>query len=156
MRIPHSPPESGISFNSAMTPMIDVVFQLLIFFVCAAIGQRIEFDAPADLSGGSTNAAQIQQRKELLDPVWVLLRLSDGQTKTLVQLNREGPVFEDVAEFQANLNALAELGREEIPVILDIAPEVPAGDMLTIYDICRQARFQEILFATQAPPPEGK
>ena len=134
-----------------MTPMIDVVFLLLIFFVCAAIGQRIEYSAPADTSGGSMDAVRMEEREEILEPVWLYLRRSDDRQRTVVQLNRGGTTYEDLSEFKTSLSNLAELGREEIPVILDIQPDVPAGDMLVIYDICRQARFQEIRFAANAP-----
>jgi len=151
MRIPRYHQETSIRSNSAMTPMIDVVFLLLIFFVCASIGQRIEFSAPADTSGGSVDSTTIEKPDQILDPVWIILQRNAEQTKTTVQLNREGERYEDFAQFKTSLDTIAEFGREEIPVILDIADDVPAGDMLIIYALCRQARFQEIRFATDAP-----
>ena len=42
-----------------MTPLIDVVFLLLIFFVCASTGQIRESLLPTELSGGSIESAAV-------------------------------------------------------------------------------------------------
>ena len=42
--------------NESMTPMIDVVFLLLVFFVCASVGQKPDSLLPAELSTGETEA----------------------------------------------------------------------------------------------------
>ena len=39
----------------------------------------------------------------------------------------------------------------EIPVILDIEPKVPLGDMIHVYDIARAAGFESINFAIDRP-----
>ena len=45
--------------NNSMTPMIDVIFQLLIFFVCASAGQTLESHLPTELAAGTTESAVI-------------------------------------------------------------------------------------------------
>ena len=42
-----------------MTPMIDVVFLLLIFFVCASIGQIPESLLPTPLNSGSIDSIRV-------------------------------------------------------------------------------------------------
>ena len=49
MRVPHSHSDR-INFDVKMTPMIDVVFLLLIFFVCTASFQIAEALLPAPLA----------------------------------------------------------------------------------------------------------
>jgi biopolymer transport protein ExbD len=36
-------------------------------------------------------------------------------------------------------------------VILDIDDEVPVGDMIHVYDLCRAAGYQSISFAAEPP-----
>ena len=43
-----------------MTPMIDVVFQLLIFFVVASTGQVAEALLPTELAASGTAAAPVR------------------------------------------------------------------------------------------------
>ena len=54
MRIP-SQRRSSLD-NESMTPMIDVVFLLLVFFVCASVGQKPDRLLPAELSAGTTES----------------------------------------------------------------------------------------------------
>ena len=50
--------------DNSMTPMIDVVFLLLIFFICASVGQRSEALLPTQLAeGGAVPAAEMVQQK---------------------------------------------------------------------------------------------
>ena len=35
-----------------------------------------------------------------------------------------------------------------LPVILDVGGEVPLGDMIDVYDLCRLVRFERIEFAS--------
>ena len=54
VEVPTQHRRDGDLNGGAMTPMIDVVFLLLVFFVCASIGQAPEVLLPAELSVGST------------------------------------------------------------------------------------------------------
>ena len=57
MRIPtsHRHADAG-TIDQAMTPMIDVVFLLLIFFVCASVGQTADSLLPTELAAGGVAA----------------------------------------------------------------------------------------------------
>tara|TARA_R110002072_G_scaffold13481_2_gene56818 strand:- start:10294 stop:10704 length:411 start_codon:yes stop_codon:yes gene_type:complete len=136
-----------------MTPMIDVVFLLLIFFVCASIGQIRESTLPTPLAAGSIEAADSIEAPKPLGEVWVrLVRRGAGEgAVTTAEVNSQ--VYEDWNRLRGTLRELASIA-PEIPVILDIGQSVPVGDFVDIYDTCRSAGFDNIQFATAPQPPD--
>lgn len=151
MRIPVSHQQSRERDDSFMTPMIDVVFLLLIFFVCASTGQIRESSLPTPLAAGSIEAADSIESPKPLGDVWVrLVRQGAGQDAvTTAEVNHQ--MYDDWDSLRGTLRELAGIA-PEIPVILDIAHGVPVGDFVDIYDTCRTAGFENIQFAT-APQP---
>lgn len=131
--------------QTAMTPLIDVVFQLLIFFICASTGHMRELLLRADLHSGAVGAASAPDQELPLGEVWI--RLKRTADKTAVFL--EGREFTDLNELDSTLRSLA-AAAVEIPVILDIADDVPLGDVIHVYDRCRAARFRSVNFAADA------
>ena len=137
--------------DSFITPMIDVVFLLLIFFVCASVGQVQESLLPTPLSAGSVESAAAVEAPTPLGNVWVKLTRTErrpGEETTRAELNDR--LYDDWTSLRATLTELAEVA-PEIPVILDIASGVPVGDFVDIYDTCRAAGFNTVNFATEAP-----
>ena len=132
--------------------MIDMVFLLLIFFVCASVGSVRESLLPTQFAAGSLESTQEAPAPRPLGEVWLLLRQSEAG-RTVVQVNRGGEEYEDLGRLTQTLAALAGTA-QEIPVILDVEPDVPLGEMIHVYDACRAAGFQSINFAAdpqQAP-----
>ena len=149
MKIPSSKDHQSAGDQSTMTPMIDVVFLLLIFFVCAAAGQIRESSLSTDLTSGSIETTTPETTpEEQPDPVWLYLKRTPAENKTTVRVNQGGVEYEDLNLLRENLMALGDLAREEIPIILDIEKQVPAKDLIAVYDACREADFQTIKFAT--------
>jgi len=146
MRIPTHHDRDDDRDDQSMTPMIDVVFLLLIFFVCASVGQIRESLLPTELSAGTIESDAVVERPKPLGEVWLHLRRTDD-LRTVTELN--GSEYRDFASLKANLIELAQLA-PEIPVILDIEPDVPLGDLIRVYDTCRAAEFQSINFAAEA------
>jgi biopolymer transport protein ExbD len=139
-----------------MTPMIDVVFQLLIFFVIASTGQIAESLLPTQLpaEGAVTSLTPRTERESWADEVFVQLT-RDDRDRTLADLN--GTVYDDLERLTVVLSALAEISREN-PIILQIDAAVPLGDVIRIYDACRSAGFESINFAADPdaiPAPPG-
>jgi biopolymer transport protein ExbD len=60
-----------------------------------------------------------------------------------------GTEYASFDALQTTLRALAEV-QPESPVILDIAPDVAAGEMIRVYDTCRAAGFVSINFNAQS------
>jgi len=144
MRIPTSKRGRSEMATAAMTPLIDIVFQLLIFFICASIGHLREEILPTDFAAGSVRDAA-EPVEQPLGEVWIKLAWDGRQTVPTV----EGTAYPDWPRLTAVLTALAETAAE-IPVILDIAGDVPVGDALRVYDACRAAGFQSLSFAAEA------
>ncbi|MDA0807540.1 MAG: biopolymer transporter ExbD [Planctomycetota bacterium] len=153
MRIPVSHQHSREADDSFMTPMIDVVFLLLIFFVCASIGQIRESTLPTPLAAGSIEAADAVEAPKPLGEVWVRLtrRGAGEEAVTTAEVNNQ--LYEDWDRLRGTLRELANVA-PEIPVILDIGQSVPVGDFVDIYDTCRSAGFDSIQFAA-APQPSA-
>lgn len=132
--------------DSFMTPMIDVVFLLLIFFVLASAGQVKESHMETPLSGGSIETTEQVDVPKPLGEVMIKLTLSDVTGRTLAELNEQQ--FDDWNELRGTLRQLAAVA-PEIPVTLDIAQGVPVGDFIDIYDTCRAANFDTIRWAAR-------
>lgn len=153
MRIPASHYRSDRDRDQGvMTPMIDVVFLLLVFFVVAAAGQVQESVMPTRLPdvGASmeTQVPVVEDREVWADQVWVKLTYDEAAGRTSADVN--GTVYDDLTRLTDVLSALGELSTES-PIVLDIAGPVPWGDVITVWDACRAAGFESINFAADAP-----
>ena len=147
MRVPSSQRSREIQFDQAMTPMIDCVFLLLIFFVCASVGRMAESLMSVDLSSGSIASAEakpIEEKPTWVTDVWLKLNWDPTAERTVVEMN--GREFTRFEPLEADLNNLAELSPES-PIILDIEGRVPAGDVIRVDDACRAAGFESINYA---------
>jgi biopolymer transport protein ExbD len=145
MKLPARARTLGLVDQSTMTPLIDVVFLLLIFFICASTGPIREWLLPLDFSRGQTGAADATEAPLPLGEVWLRLRpQADGRTVVDVQ----GTVYDDWDQLQTVLLELA-AAAVEIPVILQIHDDVPMGDVIRLQDLCRTAGFSNLNFATR-------
>ena len=152
MRIPASHYRSDRDRDQGvMTPMIDVVFLLLVFFVVAAAGQVQESVMPTKLPevGASveTPVPVVEDREIWADQVWVKLMFDEG-SGTSADVN--GTVYDDLTRLTDVLSQLGDLSSGS-PIVLDIAGPVPWGDVIYVWDSCRAAGFESINFAADAP-----
>jgi biopolymer transport protein ExbD len=153
MRIPVSHQHSRENDDSFMTPMIDVVFLLLIFFVCASVGQIRESTLATPLAAGSVEAVDPVESPKPLGEVWVRLARRGAGEGAVTTAEVNNLLYDDWDRLRGTLRELASVA-PEIPVILDIGQSVPVGDFVDIYDTCRSAGFDNIQFAT-APQPSA-
>ena len=148
MRRPQYQHSIQSSFDINMTPMIDVVFQLLIFFVCTTNFQVMEELLPSNLLGpGSVAAAKIPPELEDLDEVVIKLTVEQGLPRWRVNER----TYTRGNELRGVLGSLAQLSRH-LPVVLDISPDVAMGNVIDLYDVCRLAGFGKIQFAAGVKP----
>ena len=127
-----------------MTPMIDVIFLLLIFFVCTASFRPPEQILPTRLSlpGAITSAVKIDQDLEDLEKIVVkVLWRGDGPGW---QINERD--YGQLADVRQVLEAVKGV-RIDLPVILDVEGAVPMKDVIDVYDLCRQVGFERVQFA---------
>jgi biopolymer transport protein ExbD len=148
MRVPSHRSDRDES-SAAMTPMIDVVFLLLIFFVCAAVGVVQESVLATDLA--ATGAVISPEEQPERDPwtveVWLKLRLDAAGRRLLVDMN--GTVYDDLDRLEGQLRQLSGVDASN-PVILDIDATVPIGLVIDVYDRCRRAGLESVNFAADA------
>jgi biopolymer transport protein ExbD len=79
-----------------------------------------------------------------LERIIVRATRADGTTDWVVN---ERPC-DTLAEVRQVLRAASKIDRS-LPVILDVAGDVPLGDMIDVYDLCRLEAFKKIQFAAE-------
>ena len=133
------------NLDSAMTPMIDVVFLLLVFFVWTASFQIIEQILPSQMS-----AQMCSEPVDLVEPPPekdfddVVIRIGwEGQQPTW-RLNDVPVASLDSLRDQLSTIARAKL---DAPVILHPDPLVPLGPVIEVYDLAKLAGFEKVSFA---------
>jgi biopolymer transport protein ExbD len=129
-----------------MTPMIDVIFLLLIFFVWTASFQIAEQVLPTALSEAAnaspTPADELPPLEEDFDRVLLRVLWIGGQPAWRVndiELTRWPQV-------RAQLELIAGIKRD-VPVVLHPDPGVPLGHVIDLYDVARLVGFEQIQFA---------
>ena len=127
-----------------MTPMIDVVFLLLVFFVWTA-----SFERPENLLATSLAAAGSGEDVEDFDPppedlTHIEVRIDWRENRPSWTIHqRQLASLADVAQ---TLRGAAEIDNS-LPVILVVNGPVPMGNVIDIYDLSRDAGFVKIEFA---------
>jgi biopolymer transport protein ExbD len=142
---------SETDLDTAMTPMIDVVFLLLVFFVWTASFQIVEQILPSEMSEliGSDSAENVEPPppKDFDD---IVVRIGwDGQTANW-KINDQG--LPSLAAVGQQLKTIAEI-QVEATVILRPEPVVPLGNVIEAYDIAKLAGFEQISFAVNPQGP---
>ncbi len=134
------------SLEVKMTPMIDVVFLLLVFFVWTSSFQTPEFDLPSSLAeapgGGSELNPEDTQQIEAFDEI--VVKLIEKNSVTVIQLN--GKDVSDTTALRTQLAEIVSLGVQP-PVIIDPADRVTMNHAIAAYDAARDAGVDRVLFA---------
>jgi biopolymer transport protein ExbD len=125
-----------------MTPMIDVVFQLLIFFMCTSASHIIESNMPAQMPPpGVRNPNQ----SEFL-PVHIrITRAADG-----VLIFCDNQACDSFDMLVGKLKARRAI--QEVPVIIEGEPAVPFGNMVAALDACYLADMTQVAFKPEGVP----
>lgn len=133
---------------TAMTPMIDVVFLLLVFFLCTASFDEPEQNLAASLTLESSEAGAGSTEVALpeLDDVTLAGQTLGGTTTWTLNAGR---ATDDLVELTALLQELAAIDRG-LPVTIDAGPAVPLRDVVGAYDAARAAGFARVLLTASA------
>lgn len=151
MKVPHSSQRRGSGAMAVnMTPMIDMVFLLIVYFVWTSGDLAPEMLLPSRISEQSGTAAAVTDTpppEADFDPVVVrVLRQADSP-----QWSVNDQPLASLAELRDVLVNLAEIKRDA-PVVLHPDANVPLGDVIDVYDLARVIGFEKIQFATTAQP----
>ena len=129
-----------------MTPMIDVVFLLLIFFVWTASFHVVEHILPSSVSemtGGETVRPNDPPPPEA-DFHDVIVRVLWDNGRVSWRVGDE--LLSDLAGVESKLARIFQ-ANAEAPVIIDPDNATPLGDVIDVYDLSRRVGFDEIQFA---------
>lgn len=125
-------------FDSTMTPMIDVVFLLLIFFLTTASFQKLEKLLPSAVSAESQskggNQAESLPKPTDSDLSDCIIKISLDGDRVRYLLNQEAIDSLDV--LAGRMKAILGV-RPDLPLVIDPSDEVPAKDAIRIYDMAR-------------------
>jgi biopolymer transport protein ExbD len=129
-----------------MTPMIDVVFLLLVFFVWTASFQIVEQILPSNLTAVAGNQPASPDEppppEEDFDKIVIRVMWAGQQPAWRINEQQAG----SLAQLRNRLEAIANIKRDA-PVILHPDGDVPLGDVIDVYDLTRLVGFEKIQFA---------
>jgi biopolymer transport protein ExbD len=132
--------ELGVS----MTPMVDVVFLLLIFFVCTASFQIAEAVLPSPFPRTTGSAVDPPQEAQPLERI--VIAVEQENARTVLRVNEQP--CESPRRLSELLGLLAEIDAE-LPIIMDIGSEAPLGSVIDVFDRARLAGFTKVQFAAE-------
>ncbi len=131
--------------------MVDIVFQLLVFFVLASGGRVAEQTLATSLSAGSVSSPEHHAAARPARTVWIHLERDAARARTIWRMN--GAAHLELASLRQALGDWAGAAAEN-SVILEVAGNVPLEDLIGAYDTCRAAGIAAINFA--ASPDEAR
>lgn len=150
MRIPLHSADRSSSYEIPMTPMIDVVFLLLVYFVWTASFQMAEHRLPGAVSMPSEanrNASPSADPTPEADFDQIVVRIVWESDSPDWRLN--GQRLAGLPAVRDALRRIAEI-KSDVPVVLHPDPAVPVGSVIDTYDAARQAGFTRVRFAASA------
>lgn len=139
-----------------MTPMIDVIFQLMIFFMCSLHFKSLEGKLfsylPRDKGMSSTSVTD-----PILEEVRIKLAYSES-APLLTKIKVGEAVIPDWDALLKKMESLAPTlvtsSGDIIPVKIDADEMIPTQSVVSALNICKKAGVQKTEFAakTSAPP----
>lgn len=134
--------------DSMMTPMIDVVFLLLVFFVWTVSAQVIEYILPSQLSTTMGNLADVEieppPEKDFDD---IVIKITwDGQAPRWFV--NDAPVS-SLETLGLHLAQIAQI-KIDAPIILHPEPLVPIGHVIEAFDVAKLGGFEKVSFAVNS------
>ena len=130
----------------SMTSMIDVIFLLLVFFVCTANFERLEALLTTELaSSGVTGSVTVTPPEILdLDHARITILYENGQPAWQV----EGHDCRSLRDLQSVLAQIAR-AKDDFPIVIFCDDNTPVEFWLDVIDACRQVGLTNISFELQ-------
>jgi biopolymer transport protein ExbD len=149
MHVPSPFRDRPTAIELQLTPMIDCVFLLMIYFLWSSSFAIAEMSLPSKLSvatsgGGSASSQPPPPEADFPNVVVRVLWTGSGPIWTV----NDSPV-RSLAELRQSLTSIARIKRDA-PVILDPASDVPLGDVIDVFDLSRLIGFQKVQFTASA------
>ena len=135
-----------------VTAMVDVIFCLCLFFMCSLhfkqLEGKIESWLPKDKGVHGDPVKNV-----VLEEIRVILRWDANSRATEMKLGARAVANDsELGELLAASHAdFVNLGKAEVPVIIDAEPHVPWKDVINVLNICKSHDLQKIEFAAPMP-----
>lgn len=129
-----------------MTPMIDCVFLLLIFFMVSSTMHRQEADISFALPGVADQSEPVEIPDEQI------IEIFDDGTVVLNELKYDSPDSRDMPELlETLLRFKATADANKVEAMITIAPtgEVKHQRVVDVLNACAAARIANVTFATE-------
>lgn len=119
-----------------MTPMIDVTFLLLIFFMCTLHFKSVEGMLPANLPKDIGVFSKPAKRTPE-EPIYIRI-MKTQHTNTVIWIGAYK--FTGTGKFEELYNKIVAVAQEasRIPVIIDPVVEAPFQDVISTLNVCRR------------------
>jgi biopolymer transport protein ExbD len=149
MRVPSPFRDRRTAVELQLTPMIDCVFLLMVYFIWSSSFAIAEMSLPSKLSAlpGSGSGGAIEPPPPEADFPNVVVRILWNGAAPIWTVN-DRPVA-TLADLRLTLASVARIKRDA-PVVLDPAGDVPLGDVIDVFDLSRLVGFQKVQFAAEA------
>ena len=136
--------------QTQMTPMIDVTFQLLLFFIMTFEFRESEGTIPGTLPAKGSIAQQVSDTPPP-DPITIkVIPTGNNRLAASYELRGFGTVIQTVKELGALLKARQEkIGSREVPIVIFPNQDVPWGFVVEAFNQATKAGFEKIGFAQQ-------
>lgn len=137
-----------------MTPMIDVVFLLLVYFIATTSFQRPESPLPAGVAkppGGRAADAKPPDPLEVIPEEIVLRVRQDEGGGISYQVN--GSAVGGYLELVERLTRIVSV-RADVPIVVAPEKRVPMQDAIAAYDAARRAGALSVYFAIRGKGKE--
>ena len=122
--------------------MIDVVFLLLIFFICTSNFNPLEEQLPIYLSHPGSISDIIKPAQEEEDFKFATLRIIAGDRQIQWQMNDR--VCDSLEDVEAVLHQLAEI-TPNLPILIEMDDAVAWEHFIHTYDLCRANGLNRVL-----------
>jgi biopolymer transport protein ExbD len=144
--------ENPVGIN--VTPLVDVIFCLCVFFMISFKFKQLEgkFDSWLPKGKGSVGNVQVEG---ILDEVRVAMWWDEKAQHTVRQLGQRKITSDDELSqlIKEGHDAWVKMNKPDTPVTIDAEARVPWNDVITVMNICKRNRIDNIEFALGAPPP---
>jgi len=139
-----------LHFGPNMTPMVDVVMVILIFFMASTAFLGPEWFLQAHVAPDQKEGAALRQDTRFrLPEVRLEVRLSADPTGTIITaFGREGMNLDQfevlAAEVAKDMVPEQPAGGAEPIVVIEPEPNVPYNDVVRAHDACTKAGFRRV------------
>jgi biopolymer transport protein ExbD len=126
-----------------MTPLIDVIFLLLVFFLATSSFQIVEQILPSAVSKTQPATGSLDAPQDPSDDVLeqVIIKLEQQGGRTVARMN--GATLPTFEELKSRLEAI-HLSGADAPVVIDPNDEIGAADVVRAYDWARAAGLSRV------------